>query len=175
MSRQEVDLVSVAQGIIFKKLEATIPGDGVLEIELTEADTGSVIELPHLGTLKGIRLLSNGDPSFFDGGEEYMIVLKSAGFSILNHEDLSVVEPTERLSTSSGETVYVDDRRIQIFYAYDGISWRWRIPDWSSYAGSIKYVPGDGTDWVDADPSDLQMAVDRLVAEVAILKGSPIS
>jgi len=39
----------------------------------------------------------------------------------------------------------------------------------------VGYVPAAGANWVDPDPTDVATALDRIAAEVATLKGGPIS
>jgi hypothetical protein len=42
-------------------------------------------------------------------------------------------------------------------------------------SSQVKYTPAVGANWVDADPATVAEAIDRIAAEVVILKGGPIT
>lgn len=58
-------------------------------------------------------------------------MISSDGVAQLVHEDAGVTEPTSRFRTSSGASVGVDSRRIQVFSSTAGGSRRWEVPDLS--------------------------------------------
>lgn len=130
MSIYEVGLVKVNHGIVWATHTAVLDGSGVLELVLNSNSKSSSVTLANGDTLKGIRILDGGEPLILDD-DDFLLVIRSNGVSFIAHESLDVTEPTERTITSSGVTVGVDGRRIQIWYSKSSGVWRWEVPDWS--------------------------------------------
>jgi len=139
MSGYEVDIVLMRGPTRFRALglaaPVVLPADGILVLDHGSA---SMVVL-RSGTLRGIRVLQPGDPappmsSAWNDDDAVMLILaaEDGGSVAVQPEDLSVVEPTERISTSSGLVGWFDNRHVQIFSQFDvGVAARrWRVNLW---------------------------------------------
>lgn len=114
----------------------TLPPDGILVIGIDQA---AHVVLANGSVLKGIRVTFEGDPqpimaNEWDDDDACMLVLcaEDGGVITCVHNALSVVQPVERLHTSDGTDVMIDNRHVQIFSRYlPSVSGRrWRVNKW---------------------------------------------
>lgn len=129
-----VDNVYVTGVLILDRIEVTsgdLDSEGVFEIDIEDAvKSGSDFYLENGLVLKGIRVLSNGEALILDDLKQIFLIVSSMGVSSLVHNSVDVSD-TNRLPTSSGLDVWVDSRRIQVFWSKRSGSWKWEVPDWS--------------------------------------------
>jgi hypothetical protein len=154
--------------------------DGVTVASL---DAGGVLSyMPHLVsevaitgpvTLRGIRALhANGDPyeaAYTDELSKHLLMLRAQDGTAIQvvHEDLTVLEPTERITTAYGLPATVGPDAVQVFWSVNGANRRWRCPLWSVY------LPASPAHW-DGAPTSTAEALDRLAAAVSSGGASPI-
>lgn len=162
--RATVTGVSVGSPAVVDGLEvASLGADGVLSymphLVSEVAITGPVV-------LRGIRALhASGDPyetTYTDELAKHMLMLRAedgTGIQVA-HEDLTVVEPSERLTTAYGLPATVGPDAVQVFWSVNGANRRWRCPLWSIY------LPANPAHW-DGVPTSTAEALDRLAAAVS--------
>ena len=133
MSSFQVNSVHIKNGVLMldRHEPSAMTGEDVIELEMDAVTSGMHIRIPDGWEVAGISLLDQGYPISMDDIGEIMLMLSSDGTALLLHENVGVTEPTSRFRTSSGASVGVDGRRIQIFWSTAGGSRRWEVPDWS--------------------------------------------
>lgn len=172
MSEYEVTNAYISGALIFTAqghdTPVVLPGSGILTRSIFSP---SEIILSSGSVLKGINLtFDNGDPVELDSDQRLMVMIRAedAGGAVIVHEDVGV-PADQRMTTWPGNNITVGPDKIQCWYECTTAGlWRWRVPDWTYYG------PGAPADW-DVAPVSRSAALDRIAAEVAILKGSPIT
>ncbi len=134
MSMMIVNNVGITGVLAFKTqvvTAASLDAEGVLSIDIDAMTSGADLLIDHGVVLHGIRLISNGLPFMTDDDTTVLLMIKSVGACQLIHNSGSVSNSSEKFSVSSGNNVFVDSRRIQIFWSTGSGSRVWEVPDWS--------------------------------------------
>lgn len=93
-----------------------------------------------------------------------LLMLRSAGASVIRHEDLTATAD-QRITTGYGADVTLGSGKTQIFWERSGASRRWSCPDWGGY------IPIEAAHWAGGAVRQSQWsAIDRLAAAVYTLR-----
>lgn len=149
---------------------ASIDADGLLTYR---PDRASEIAIASGVTVRGIRALyPNGDAydaSTYPERAKPMLMLRAVdgGYAVLEHESLTITEPTERITNAYGAAaVMIGPDAVQCFWSVNATR-RWRCPHWGVWLGSnASFASPNAT---------ITQAVERIAADLAILKGGLIS
>ena len=142
MSEYEADHVHLSGYTRFKlrghDTPITLPPDGVLEIdEEVLASQGAAFCIAGGESLRGVRIVPSGGGAMAEEWNDddlimLIFVAEDGGTVFVINEDVSVTEPTERISVNDGSDTVLVNMQVQAFSMYIPSlgERRWRFNDW---------------------------------------------